>query len=426
MTARRTRHGTSRAVLALRGTLALVVLTAGTIFAVGGTSVLTRTPLVSGFVPSEAGPVRPDSSVEYRGVVVGKLADVQPARSGARLTMAVDAAKIQRVPAAARLRVLPKTLFGDQIVELAVPRGAVPTAARLSPGAVLMADTGPQTVQLYNVYTRLYDLVDRLRPAELQVALSTVAEAVHGRGADLGHTIDAADSLSRKITPGQTGQALTDLADISRRLARSTPDVMAALDDAVSLSRTVTREHRSIERLLSSGTQLAAQSQDLVAENGKRAVQVVHLLDPATQALAANPDAPRSSLDNLTTLFTEGSKTFQGGRFQIRAPLTFENPYPYGPQDCPRYPGLNGPNCGAAKGAADPPGADPAGAAPGPAGGTTGPVGSPQEKAALREMLPQLPAPPGAPVPGLSVPASSGPAELLAGPIVRGTRVVVR
>lgn len=267
-------------------------------------------------------------------------------------------------------------------------------------------------MQLYHVYTRLYELVDRLRPAELQVALSTVAEALRGRGADLGRTIDAADSLSRQLDPGRTGQAGTDLADITRQLARSTPDVLRALDDAVSLSRTAVREHRGIERLLTSGTQLAERSQELVADNGSRAVRVVHLLDPVTRALADNPTGPRSSVDNLTRLFRDGSRTFRGGRFQIRAPLTFQDPQPYGPRDCPRYPGADGPNCGPE---------------PAAAGGTTGPVGGPEEKAALRELLPQLPAPPGAPAaPAGPAPPPSGAAELLAGPVVRGTQVVLR
>ena len=406
--ARRTRE-VPRSAMALRGAVALLVVAAGAVFAVGGTELVTSAPVLTVRIPPEAGPVRPNSSVQYRGTAVGRLAAVQPASGGARLTLAVDAGALRRVPAGVRVRVLPKTLFGDQVIELSSPPGVPPSPTRLFPGAVLQADTGPQTVQLYHVYTRLYELVDRLRPAELQVALSTVAEALRGRGADLGRTIDAADSLSRQLDPGRTGQAGTDLADITRQLARSTPDVLRALDDAVSLSRTAVREHRGIERLLTSGTQLAERSQELVADNGSRAVRVVHLLDPVTRALADNPTGPRSSVDNLTRLFRDGSRTFRGGRFQIRAPLTFQDPQPYGPRDCPRYPGADGPNCGPE---------------PAAAGGTTGPVGGPEEKAALRELLPQLPAPPGAPA--AAAPPPSGAAELLAGPVVRGTQVVLR
>lgn len=398
----RAHRDTTRFALAVRGVVALVVLATATAVVTVGPNLFTGTPVVSARVPADAGPIRPKSSVQYRGVVVGKLIATEPGGGGARLRMAMDSAELGHIPTGVRARVLPKTLFGDQTIELSLPPGAMPSGARLSAGAVVPADTSQRTVELYRVYTRLYDLVNTLRPAQLQVALSTLAEAMRGHGAGIGRAIDTADSLSQRLTPDKTDASLNELSQLGHQVEQSTPDVLATMDDVVSLSRTVNAKQQSIKQLLSSGTELAHQSQGLLADNGERAVQVVHLLDPATKALANDPGAIKSSVDNLESFLKKGSETFRDGRFQIRAPVTFQDPYPYGPQDCPRYPGLNGPNCGPAP-------------APATGGGTSGAVGSPEEKSALRQMAPQLP----------SQPDVSGPMGVLLGPIVRGTQVLV-
>ncbi len=419
--ARSGRREPSRASSALRGLIAIVVLAFGAVSAIGGSQLFVGAPTVTSHVPASAGPIRPESSVEYRGVAVGEMTGLVTGASGAELTLRLDRDKIEQVPRGVRARVKPKTLFGDQIIELR-DQGERSTSGMLSAGARIPADTSSETAQLYRTYTRIYEIVNTLRPAEFQVALSTLADALRGRGAELGSAIDTADSLSRQIEPRDTDRSLTEIARLGQQLSRSAPDMLASVDDATELSKMVNRHDGDIRGLLSSGTELAGRSRELLAEDGRRAIRVLHQFQPVSRALADNPNGIRESLDGLEEFAREGSKTFRDGRFRIRAPVTLEDPYPYEPQDCPRYPGLDGPNCGPA---------DPPPPAPVVHGGTSGSVGSPQEQRALSELVPGLPLPPELahqPSPGdpraLDPARPDGPLGLLFGPVVRGTQVV--
>lgn len=410
----------SRASSALRGFVAIVVLAFGAVAAIGGSQLFVGAPTVTSHVPASAGPIRSETSVEYRGVAVGQMTGLAPSASGAELTLQLDRDKIEQVPRGVSARVKPKTLFGDQIIELR-DRAERSTSATLADGAQIPADTSDETAQLYRTYTRIHELMNTLRPAEFQVALSTLADALRGRGAELGSAIDTADSLSRRIDPQDTDRSLTEIAQLGQQLSRSAPDLLASVDHATELSKMVNRHDGDIRGLLSSGTELAGRSKELLAEDGQRAIRVLHQFRPVSQALAENPNGIRESLEGLEQFAREGSKTFRGGRFHIRAPVTLEDPYPYEPQDCPRYPGLDGPNCGPA---------DPPPAAPVVHGGTSGPVGSPQERRALSELMPGLPLPPELAHPPPGAPSAvdpvrpDGPLGLLFGPVVRGTQVM--
>ena len=401
------RGGVSRRSLAVRGALAVVVVLGAVVLsASGGAELFNGDPTVTSTVPAEAGPVRANSAVRYRGVVVGELSEVEAGTRGSRLTLRMEPAKMDSVPAGVRLRILPKTLFGDQYVDLA--GDSSPGQGSLRPGSVVAADDTRGTVQIYRAYTRMYGLLTALRPAELQTALTTMADVLRGRGAEIGRTIDTLHDLSGRYDPQRTIGNMSEIAGLSKQLADASPDLLATLDDAVTLSRTVVEERQDLANLLSAGTALTAESQRFLDDNAAKAIEVVHTMEPSSEVLGANADQLTATLHNLRDFTGNASRTFKDDRFHIRAPVTLEDPQPYGPQDCPRYPGLNGPNC--AQPAPPPP----------RFGGTVGPIGSEQEKRALADLVPP-PATAGPSTPDIDTDV----AGLLFGPVVRGTRVVV-
>ncbi|MCA1186999.1 MCE family protein [Saccharopolyspora sp. 6T] len=391
------RGGVGRSALAVRGLGGvLLVLGAAVLAVLGGAGAFRQAPLVHASVPAAAGPVREGSAVRYRGVVVGELAEVVPDAAGARLVLRMDPAALAAVPAAVRVRVLPKTLFGDQYVELAAPDA---TGPRLAAGDRVEADAGPEAVRIYAAYTRMFALLDSLRPAELQVALGTVADALRGRGAELGETIDGLHELTGRIDPARTAGRIGEVAGLADQLADAAPDLLATVDDAVALSRAVVAQRENLTELLDAGAELTERSQRFLDENGARAVRVVRTAEPVSAVLGGNADGITATLHELREFTANASRTFVDGRFQIRAPVTLDDPYPYDAADCPRYPGLDGPGC----------------QAPAAAGGAVGPVGSAAEKAALREAFP------------VESTSDGGPelVGLLAGPVLRGTQVVL-
>lgn len=394
--------------MAARGLAAVLVLVAGACAVVaGGSGAFGADPVVTATLPAAAGPVRESSAVQYRGVRVGTIGAVEPGAGGSTLTLRMEPEQLDRVPAGVRVRLLPRTLFGDQYLDLAVPRGE-PETGRLATGARLPADRTEPALRLYQVYTRAHRLVDALQPAQLQVALTALADSLRGRGERLGTMIDEASALAGESRPvlDHLGGDLRAAAALGEDLRAGAPDLVRSLDNAVALSDVVVQRRRNISDLMSGGADLTGRADRLLAENEQRTVQLVRSADPIAEVLAKNPDGLTSTKAGLDAFLDGANRAFATGFFEIRAKLSFGRPHPYGPQDCPRYPGSNGPNCGAA-----------AGARPAPSG-PIGPVGGPAELDAMRRLAPLLP-------PAGPRPPSPHMLGLLLGPVVRGSEVVV-
>ncbi|MFC4003548.1 MCE family protein [Prauserella oleivorans] len=424
---------TSTATLAVRGIVVAVavLLGAGALVAVGTGASFTAAPTITAVLPASAGPIRANSPVQYHGVTVGRLAAVDGDLDGATLTLRMDAELIGQVPANVEVRLLPRSLFGDQYIDLAVPAGDRPRGG-LSGGVTLAADTSGRTVQLYDTYARFYDVITQLRPADLQVALTALSDTLRGRGAELGTMIDYAAALMDEAPPllDSLGEDITTVARLSREVSGAAPDLLRSLDNAVALSRTVVSERDSLREVLAAGIEGTASAERLLVDHGERVVQLTEAARPVSEVLSRYPHIAGEALDAAGFFLDGGKRVFSSGLFKIEAGLTFDQPYPYTAEDCPRYPGLNGQNCGQAPSSRyerqfpqplprqarqqEPPHPEPP-----PTGGVTGPVGSSQEKEAMRRLGPLVPGLPGgtADEPDLLA--------LLLGPLVRGERVVV-
>ncbi|WP_007024076.1 MCE family protein [Saccharomonospora iraqiensis] len=427
-----------RAALAARGLAVLLtlVVAAGVVLA-AGEGAFDDTTVVTTTLPSAAGPVRIGTPVQYRGVTVGTVdAVTADGPDAARATLRLDPGQAARVPGNVRTRLLPRTVFGDTYVDLTVT-GEAEAHGHVAEGAYLPPDSSRRTVRLYTVYTRLHGLLTELNPAELQVALTTLADTLRGRGAELGRMIDDVDALVDQVRPSldSLGADLTTVAELGAELAAATPDALATLDNAVALSGTVVAEREAIGAVLSAGTELGAASRRFLADNGDRFIELTRLTEPLTAA-AARPEGAISDTIAGADHFLDGARhAFGDGAFSLDAALTFDRPHPYTAADCPRYPGRDGPNCTGESGGTDNdtgPGAGAGTGSRGPdghrtvAGGTVGPVGGAAEKDAVRTLAPLLPHASDAPGAGTGADdRSTDLLTLMLGPLLRGNRVVV-
>ncbi|WP_026452815.1 MCE family protein, partial [Saccharomonospora iraqiensis] len=368
-----------RAAAAVRGLAVLLtlVVAAGVVLA-AGEGAFDDTTVVTTTLPSAAGPVRVETPVQYRGVTVGTVDAVSAdGPDAARATLRLDPGQAARVPGNVRTRLLPRTVFGDTYVDLAVADDAEPRG-RVAEGAHLPTDPSRRTVRLYTVYTRLHALLTELNPAELQVALTTLADTLRGRGAELGRMIDDVDALVDELRPSldSLGADLTTVAELGTELAAATPDALATLDNTVALSNTVVAEREAIGAVLSAGTGLAAASRRFLADNGDRFIELTRLTEPLTAAAARHDGAVSDTLAGADHFLDGARRAFAGGVFSIEAPLTFDRPHPYTAADCPRYPGQDGPNCTGKSGDGDDTARGDAAGSPGPGGDRTVPGGT--------------------------------------------------
>lgn len=387
--------------MALRGAAAVTALLVGAVATIAGSAgMFGSEPEVTTTLPAAAGPIRESTPVQFRSVEVGSLAEVVPGDGGARLTLRMDPERIAEIPADVRVRLLPRTLFGNQYLDLAGPerRGG----SRLTAGADLLPDTSRPTAQLYTTYTRMYRLLDALEPARVQVALTAMADSLRGRGERLGGMIDDSAALVDQARPvlDNLGPDLRTMAEVGDDLRAAAPDLARSLDNAVALSAVVVEQRENIGSLLTGGIEVTDRAQRFADAHGDRAVQLVRTADPITDVLGANPGALGDAKEGLDAFLDGANRAFSTGFFKIRAKATLESPHPYGPQDCPRYGRVSGPNCAAAE--------------------SIGPVGSPQEDDVMRRLAPLLPAPGNAP----AAPPSPDLLGLMLGPMVRGSEVM--
>lgn len=404
----------TKAGLALRGAVGVAIIVALIVYTtVASTGSLSGYPEVSATVPASNAGVTEQSSVEYKGVIVGKVIKVTTERQTSTLTMRIYDRQAAGVYADAKVRVLPRTLFGDQFVQLVPPEQGAGEA--IEDGDVLATDTSEGTVQLYEAYVRLTELLGQVKPEKIASTLSAMAQLLDGRGEKFGKMIDQLYDVT-----GDVPELLELLDDgmnvsstLSSQLAAATPDGIRAMRDAIALSETLVAEQETLHGALTGGVALTTEGRRFLGDNTDRFVELIRASGPVIDTLAENPRGVPDAVRSARTLLEKGIPTFQTGPwFRIRANLTTKEPRPYSTADCPRYPGLAGPNCGTA---------DQGAARSTTYGGAAGPVGSDEERETLNELLRSVPDSLASPQ---AVDEASGALGVLVGPLVRGTKVI--
>lgn len=397
----------SKLALATRGAIAcLLVIAAMVYITVASTGALSGYPEITASVPATNVGISEQAPVEYKGVVVGKVIRVETRETTAHVTMRIYPRQAAAISERSQVRVLPRTLFGDQFVQV-IPPPDGEAGEPISDGDTLMPDTSTDTVQLYEAYVRLTELLDRIDPEQIATALHAMAQLLDGRGEKFGRMIDQLHALTDDV-PG-----LLDLVDdgasttatLSDQLAKAAPHGIKAMRDAIALSELVVTEQDTLAGALTGGIAVSDESGRFLANNTDRFIELLRTSGPVVDTLARHPRAVPDAVRNARTLLEAGIPTFQTGPwFRIRANLTTKEPRPYTREDCPRYGSQAGPNC-------------PIGTQRATYGGTAGPVGSAQESRTLTRLLRAAP--------GGQDDESDGMVGVLLGPLVRGNKVVL-
>lgn len=396
-----TGRGPSTATLFVRGTiyLSIVALVAVLLLMQAG-GAFHRFVDATAVVSSVGDGLDPGADVKLRGVLVGKVGEIDSEPGGAQhvIQLHLELEHAVGIPASVRARIIPTNIFGQPSVELVA---GTDDRTPLRPDAVIPGDDSQAALQLQTAISNLQRLITTVEPSKLNATLSSIKQALHGRGEQIGGMIDRLDRYLGKLNPQSErfGRLLHTAGTALQGLEASAPDLLDTVDGLLPTTRTVVDKRREFVATLTGADALLGTVDGFVDRNSERIITVLHGSKSVVAALAADADAvPRSfralakGAKALVSVFDDDS-----GRLGIG--LTFSlSPYdPYTAADCPRYPGLDGPNCGQATSA------EPAEA---------GPVGREQERRQLQEIF-------GDEVGGSSV------AGLLLGPILRGTTVVL-
>jgi phospholipid/cholesterol/gamma-HCH transport system substrate-binding protein len=211
-----------------------------------------------------------NSDVKLRGIIVGSVRSVK-VDSGPNggcatdtvtcvtVTLALEPDKIHIIPADVEAQILPKTIFGEQYVSLELPQGNSSSTPRISSHDVIPQDRSAGALETEKVIGDLLPLLQAVKPAELNATLTAIAQALNGRGYELGQTIVSLDKYLKTFNPHTKAfvNDLTQLGNFSDELNGVTPDIVSTLNNLKTTSTTLIDEKSSLDSLLSVGNSTA-------------------------------------------------------------------------------------------------------------------------------------------------------------------------
>lgn len=288
-------------------------------------------------------PARAD--VKVRGVQVGEVLDMIPRApgKGAELVLGIDPDKIGEIPANVTASLVPKTLFGEKYVALDIP-------SRPSPTPLRAGDRIGQTklpIEVEKVLSDLYPLLRTVQPAELNYTLNAIADALEGRGEQLGQSLTTLNGYLTRLNP-QLPALIHDiqlLSTVSGTYADVTPQIAETLRNTVKTGNTLVTEQQKLHAFLRDVSSFSDTTRQFLDANGNNIVRLGQLSRPTLALLARySPEYP-CLLRGLVRQIPRLASTFRGFVFHIQMVVLPQQPRGYTPRDMPVYGADNGPSC---------------------------------------------------------------------------------
>jgi phospholipid/cholesterol/gamma-HCH transport system substrate-binding protein len=352
--------------------------------------------------------MHPHADVKMRGRVIGEVRAISADGSGARLRLALQPGALKNVPANVTAQMLPTTLFGERYVALIPPPEPAPVA--LTAGSVIGQDRSANAIELERVLRNVLPLLTAVRPEKLSATLTAIAQALQGRGEELGQTLVRLDHYLGRTNPQLPAldRDLAELVRVTRVYSRAGPDILQALTDFTTTSRTIVDQRANLGELYDSVT---GSSRDVTAFLRANAPNIIRLSAdsrPALETLARySPSFPCTlrTLSDFVPVMDRalGKGTDRHGLHVTVHVVPSRGRYVPG-RDRPVYDAGGGPHCYSVpyEGAAS----------------DLGVPNSPGENDLVNELL----------TPGTTTPHPALPdwSSVLVGPLYRGTEVTVK
>ncbi|WP_433329412.1 MCE family protein [Spirillospora sp. CA-294931] len=290
----------------------------------------------------------PRSDVKVRGLIIGEVRGTKATEKGAVLDLALDPEKAKLVPNNVQARLLPKTLFGEKYVDLEIPPQPGPLGLRK--GQIIQQDRSQTAVEIDKVLNNLLPLLQAVKPEKLNTTLNALATALQGRGDQIGHNLEQADALLRKINPelGTLVYDLNALSDVSDIYSDAAPDILQTLRNLNVTSRTITDKRVTIESLIPQITGLSNKGDRFMQVNGPKIIGVNIASRGGLELLAKYSPSLPCVMAGLMKLKPEAERV-AGGKGSKTFNLTIEivkprPAYKY-PLDLPEAKDHRGPRC---------------------------------------------------------------------------------
>lgn len=285
------------------------------------------------------------ADVKVRGIIIGEVTSVESDGQRATVELAIDPDAISTIPSNTTAMFIPKTLFGERYVSLSIPSG--PKARPLQDGDVITQDRSKNATETEKVLDNLLPVLTAVQPQKLSDTLGAISTALEGRGGQVGQTLVTLNSYLEGVNP-QLPNLIADLqllAPVGDIYTAAVPDLVAALDNLVTTSRTLVEERAALESTFRTVTSASDTTTAFLAQNRAIIIQLAATARPVLQLLATySPELPClfRQLTDLTPKINEVLRPDTG--IQITVEI-IRNRGKFVPSDAPEYADKRGPRC---------------------------------------------------------------------------------
>ncbi len=288
------------------------------------------------------------SDVKVRGVIVGEVRDVAASAEGATIELAIDPEHLDQIPADVSARLLPKTLFGERFVSLELPEQ--PADERLADGDVIGQDRTSNAIELQRVIDDTLPLLQAVQPEDLSFTLGAVADALRGRGDELGANLAATGEYFGEINTvlPELQADISGLADFAETYEGAADDLLAVLDNLAVTNTTVVEQSEQLRRTFSVGTSSSNVAADFFERNERNLISLAETSRPVLGLFAQYSPVYPCLLKGLARSVPRIGETFgQDGdpALNLNIQFTFPPRNPYMPGDQPVYADTAAPDC---------------------------------------------------------------------------------
>src|SRR5579875_2100383 len=261
-----------------------------------------------------------DSDVKVRGILVGSVKAVRANGQYADVTLALSPSWVDKIPENVRAVILPKTLFGEQYVDLRFPPHP---EGHIKAGDVIPEDHSKGALETQTVLGNLLPLLTAVQPAQLNDTLNAIATALHGRGIELGHTLVNFDKYLHVLNP-HTQQMIDDLhklGQVSLEYNGLAPDIFASLKNLQTSAKTVIQRQQGFDSLLRTGASTSDILSGFLAANQQRLIDVTGQTAKTYKLLANYSSEFPCMFEGISDLATRANQAIYNGEIHLRLTL---------------------------------------------------------------------------------------------------------
>lgn len=230
--------------------------------------------------PSAGLQLDPPAEVKFDGLIVGEVRKVTSNGEQAVLHIALDPSDRHYIPQNVDAQLIPKTLFGEKYVNLALPNS--PSAETIQAGDQIHQSAA--SVELSAIFNDLGPVLNTIRPDELAPTLTALSQALSGRGAELGQNITLLHHYLAGFDPhiNELTDDLRLLATTSNNYATVAPDLVNLLDNGRAISsQLLIPKQQSFAAFLAETTASATETTTVLKQDGDQLIGLANQAEPA-------------------------------------------------------------------------------------------------------------------------------------------------